>query len=70
VNAERAELEPAQFISQLQDVTVEEGEKATFECYITGNPMPEVRWCVLPVVILVLCPAFTLFLDLSWLYSC
>jgi len=53
VNAERAELEPAQFISQLQDVTVEEGEKATFECYITGNPMPEVRWCVLPVVLIV-----------------
>ena len=47
VNVARTELEPAQFISQLQDVTVEEGEKATFECYITGSPMPEVRWYVL-----------------------
>ena len=48
---ECTELEPAQFISQLKDVTVEEGEKATFECYITGSPMPEVRWCVILAVV-------------------
>ncbi len=30
----------------LQDITVTDGEKATFECRVTGVPMPSVTWSV------------------------
>ncbi len=30
----------------LQDITVSDGERAVFECRVTGVPMPSVTWYV------------------------
>ena len=37
-------MEPPKFLSDMDDVSVEEGDKAKFMCTISGTPMPEVRW--------------------------
>lgn len=35
---------PPQFILNLSDATVPEGEKLTFECEVVSNPEPRVDW--------------------------
>ena len=38
------DVEPPCFSQEMKDVAVEEGEKAWFECRVTGLPGPDVRW--------------------------
>ena len=36
--------EAPKFIGEMADVAVQEGEKANFECYVSGQPVPDVKW--------------------------
>ena len=38
------DVEPPKFAGEMKDVTVQEGDNATFECRISGKPLPEVKW--------------------------
>lgn len=35
---------PPRFTKLLTDVLVAEGEKTTFECAVTGEPKPKLKW--------------------------
>ncbi len=41
-----ADAEAPKFVGDMQDVAVQEGEKAKFDCYVTGQPTPDVKWYV------------------------
>lgn len=36
--------EPPYFLKQLQDATIQEGDKFTFDCFVKGSPEPKVEW--------------------------
>ena len=38
------DAEAPKFVGEMADVAVQEGEKAKFECFITGQPVPDVKW--------------------------
>lgn len=37
-------MQPPEFITKLENVTVHETESHTFECHVTGNPAPVISW--------------------------
>ena len=41
---EKAELHAPEFIVGIADITVKEGEGATFTCKVKGQPAPEIKW--------------------------
>ncbi len=38
------DVEAPKFVGDMPDVAVQEGDKARFECYITGQPVPDIKW--------------------------
>lgn len=44
IRKEEIAHEPPEFKKLFQDVRVKPGEPATFECVVTGNPRPKVRY--------------------------
>ena len=46
VAAEKLEgqMQPPEVVKQLEDVHVQDGSMARFECSVTGNPRPGITW--------------------------
>ncbi|RUS90390.1 hypothetical protein EGW08_001885 [Elysia chlorotica] len=44
VSVTTPEVEALEFIQPIQDMEVREGESATFECQVKGEPQPQVMW--------------------------
>lgn len=49
VPAEVRESDRPTFVTDIQSVAADVGDRATFKAQVTGNPRPTVKWSVKPI---------------------